>query len=183
MIFPARLLSARSLRTVTTRCATGGGRGSAARGPAVTSRGWKRSKGGIKVTYSEKVEWLKRYRYAVNKVKYLWDVYWDLEKSPQNVTQAFRDTPHSSGVNNSVAEIVERLEDERQRCQCAEADKNAIRAEIEQALETMKSPFEREVLYRHYIGFQTFERIAEQKNKSVAWVKRLHTQGINDLEK
>lgn len=135
------------------------------------------------MTYSEKVEWLKRYRYAVNKVKYLWDVYWDLEKSPQNGTQAFRDTPHSGGVNNPVAEIVERLEDERQRCQSAEVDKNAIRAEIEQALETMASPFEREVLYRHYIGFQTFERIAEQKNKSVSWVKRLHTQGINDLEK
>lgn len=69
------------------------------------------------MTYSEKVEWLKRYRYAVNKVKYLWDVYWDLEKSPQNGTQAFRDTPHRGGVNNPVAEIMERLEDERKRCQ------------------------------------------------------------------
>lgn len=43
---PARLLSARSLRTVTTRCATGGGRGLAAHGPTSISRGWKRSKGG-----------------------------------------------------------------------------------------------------------------------------------------
>ena len=135
------------------------------------------------MTYSEKVEWLKRYRYAVNKVKYLWDVYWDLENSPQSVTQAFSDAPHSGGINNSVAEVVERLEAERQRRQCAESERNAIRAEIEQALEEMQSPFEREVLYCHYIGFQTFERIAEQKNKSVAWVKRLHTQGINSLKK
>ena len=134
------------------------------------------------MTNEEKVEKLKSYQNSWKEIQRLADEIERLNSQAQKITQTLSSAPSGQGKSDRtviVDKIVERKEElqttiERAKRECAE---------IETAIENVKTPIYQRVLKWKYINGATFEEIAVRENYNYRYiVSKIHPEALEELK-
>lgn len=126
----------------------------------------------------EKIQWLSRYRRAVQRQQLL---AMDLEQARGAVlchAPTADGMPRSPGHSDRTGRAAERLMRAETRCAAAAADTHRIRSEVQWSISTVFDPTQRELLRRRYLLGQTLTEISEQMHLEYRWVRRLHRKAV-----
>lgn len=133
-------------------------------------------------TNEEKIKRLKSYQNSWKEIQRLTDEIERLNSQAQKITQTLSSAPSGQGKSDRtviVDKIVERKEElqttiERAKRECAE---------IETAIEKMKTPLYRRVLRWRYINGATFEEIAVYENYTYKYVvSKIHSLALKEIK-
>lgn len=133
-------------------------------------------------TNEEKIKKLKSYQNSWKEIQRLTDEIERLNSQAQKITQTLSSAPSGQGKSDRtviVDKIVERKEElqttiERAKRECAE---------IETAIENVKTPIYQRVLKWKYINGATFEEIAVRENYNYRYiVSKIHPEALEELK-
>ncbi len=133
-------------------------------------------------TNEEKIKKLKSYQNSWKEIQRLADEIERLNSQAQKITQTLSSAPSGQGKSDRtviVDKIVERKEElqttiERAKRECAE---------IETAIENVKTPIYQRVLKWKYINGATFEEIAVRENYNYRYiVSKIHPEALEELK-
>lgn len=134
------------------------------------------------MTNNEKKEWLQRYRECGAEVEITQQEIEELNSRAQKITASLSPTPgggQRADFTLTVDRIIELKEKLDQQVRLALLQ----RAEIEAAIEQVRSPLHRRVLRRRYLNGDTFEKIAVDEDITYNHlVSRIHPQSLDMLE-
>lgn len=133
------------------------------------------------MTYSEKVEWLKRYRYAQRTMRRLLEELQQLQAEATSVSQALSGMPSGGGDGQAIPRAVERIADAESRLVSAYGAALAECSRVKDAIDTVPDPLRRDILTSRYILGQRWERIAADIDRDLRWVLRLHHRAVDEL--
>ena len=133
------------------------------------------------MTYSEKVEWLKRYRYAQRTMRRLLAELQQLQAEATSVSQALSGMPSGGGDGQAIPRAVERIADAESRLVSAYGAALAECSRVKDAIDTVPDPLRRDILTSRYILGQRWERIAADIDRDLRWVLRLHHRAVDEL--
>lgn len=133
------------------------------------------------MTYSEKVEWLKRYRYAQRTMRLCMEELEQLRSEAASVSQALTGMP-GGGDGQAIPRAVERIADAESRLVSAYGAALAERSQVEKVIETEPDPLRRDILIRRYIIGQRWERIAADNNFTLRRVLQIHHKTVEAME-
>ena len=131
------------------------------------------------MNYSEKVEWLSRYRAALKKEKLLRDELQALRERAAGCGKAFDGVPGAASDGQSLPRAVESIIKAQQELECQINVCGAIRREVVAAIETVPDDRDQEILRRRYLLGETFEQISAKMLLEYRWVRRRHKAGVN----
>ena len=131
------------------------------------------------MNYSEKVEWLRRYRAALKKEKLLRDELLALRERAAGCGKAFDGVPGAASDGQSLPRAVESILKAQQELECQINVCGAIRREVVAAIETVPDDRDQEILRRRYLLGETFEQISAKMLLEYRWVRRRHKAGVN----
>lgn len=103
------------------------------------------------MNYSEKVEWLRRYRAALKKEKLLRDELQALRERSIGCGQALNGMPRAASDGQSLPRAVESILKAQQELECQINVCGAIRREVVAAIETVPDNRDQEILRRRYL--------------------------------
>lgn len=103
------------------------------------------------MNYSEKVEWLRRYRAALKKEKLLRDELQALWERSIGCGQALNGMPRAASDGQSLPRAVESILKAQQELECQINVCGAIRREVVAAIETVPDDRDQEILRRRYL--------------------------------
>ena len=103
------------------------------------------------MNYSEKVEWLRRYRAALKKEKLLCDELQALRERSIGCGQALNGMPRAASDGQSLPRAVESILKAKQELECQINVCGAIRREVVAAIETVPDDRDQEILRRRYL--------------------------------
>lgn len=134
------------------------------------------------MTYSEKVEWLKRYRYAQRTMRLCMEELEQLRSEAASVSQALSGMPSGGGDGQAIPRAVERIADAESRLASAYGTALAERSRVKDAIDTVPDPLRRDILTRRYILCQRWERIAADNNFTLRRVMQIHHKTVEAME-
>ena len=103
------------------------------------------------MNYSEKVEWLRRYRAALKKEKLLRDELQALRERSIGCGQTLNGMPRAASDGQSLPRAVESILKAQQELECQINVCGAIRREVVAAIETVPDNRDQEILRRRYL--------------------------------
>lgn len=141
------------------------------------------------MTYQEKVEWLKRYRYLIVKVKYKEKQLVKWQEQAYKMSKPISDMPKSSNTNNPIEEFILAAVDMQREIARDLTRSIELITKIEKSINLAEDEACKQVLTLKYINLLTFEQIAVEMKYSYEQIKRIHKKAIlslkmtpNDLE-
>lgn len=139
-----------------------------------------------KQEYQARVTWLRRYRESVRKQRLLEELLAQRRAEAERVGPLLKPAPGSAGAGGASA--ADRLPRAVERILAAEAELEeqlarceAVRTEVQAAIDTETDGRSRELLSRRYILGQTFGQIAGEMHLHERWVYKLHRESISRL--
>lgn len=133
------------------------------------------------MNYSEKVEWLSRYRAALKKEKLLRDELQALRERAAGCGKAFDGVPGAASDGQSLPRAVESILKAQQELECQINICGAIRREVMAAIGTVQNAKDQDILRRRYLLGHTYEQIAEDVFFDERHVRRRHKAAVQAL--
>lgn len=133
------------------------------------------------MNYSEKVEWLRRYRAALKKEKLLRDELQALRERSIGCGQALNGMPRAASDGQSLPRAVESILKAQQELECQINVCGAIRREVVAAIGTVQNAKDQDILRRRYLLGHTYEQIAEDVFFDERHVRRRHKAAVQAL--
>ena len=136
----------------------------------------------IKELNDEKKEYLKEYIRKTRKIESLEEQkksIIELAKSAKAV--GYDDMPHAH-KETDLSDYMVRLENITERIDELKKELYSILADIEEQIMKMKDGNESKVLHKKYIEFKDWEQIAEEIDKSLRHVYRIHEKALSNFE-
>ena len=133
------------------------------------------------MNYSEKVEWLSRYRAALKKEKLLRDELQALRERAAGCGKAFDGVPGAASDGQSLPRSVESILKAQQELECQINVCGAIRREVVAAIGTVQNAKAQDILRRRYLLGHTYEQIAEDVFFDERHVRRRHKAAVQAL--
>ena len=133
------------------------------------------------MNYSEKVEWLRRYRAALKKEKLLRDELQALRERAAGCGKAFDGVPGTASDGQSLPRAVESILKAQQELECQINVCGAIRREVVAAIGTVQNAKDQDILRRRYLLGHTYEQIAEDVFFDERHVRRRHKAAVQAL--
>lgn len=133
------------------------------------------------MNYSEKVEWLSRYRAALKKEKLLRDELQALRERAAGCGKAFDGVPGAASDGQSLPRAVESILKAQQELECQINVCGAIRREVVAAIGTVQNAKDQDILRRRYLLGHTYEQIAEDVFFDERHVRRRHKAAVQAL--
>lgn len=136
--------------------------------------------------YEAKVAWLRRYRESVRRQRLLEELLAQRRAEAERIGPLLEPAPGGAGAGGASAadklpRAVERILDVEAELTEQLARCEAVRAEVQAAIDAVPDERFRELLTRRYILGQTFRQIAHGMQLEERWVYRLHRHGIVNL--
>lgn len=132
------------------------------------------------LTADQKIQWLSRYRDNEREIARLLNERIRKRSLAERVTQSF-DTIPGGGEGGRIPDAVEALvqidadlDAELQKCR-------AVRLEITDAINRVRAHDLRQLLRFRYLSGYTFERIAEEMERSTKWVGYRHADALEEI--
>lgn len=129
----------------------------------------------------EKIRWLNRAFHARNEAR-AWDKKY---QEDQSIAERIRCGLASSGGGGSSGNATEaaliRLSDTGAERDAFYLELQRIRDEITQAIQQLNDPDERAILVRHFLGYESFDKIAEKMHYGRTTVMRKYKRAIDKL--
>lgn len=134
------------------------------------------------MTYEEKKEWLQRYKVARQlfgfRLQQLKTAKTDAGRTTQNISPI----PGGVGDGQALPRAVERIQEAEQRAAAQARVCDEICEEITAALDALDNLYDRDILYRKYINFQSWNTIQRDTDLSKSAVLAHHRQAIESLQ-
>ena len=134
------------------------------------------------MTYEEKREWLQRYKVARQlfgfRLQQLKTAKTDAGRTTQNISPI----PGGAGDGQALPRAVERIQEADQRAAAQARVCDEICEEITAALDALDNLYDRDILYRKYINFQSWNTIQRDTELSKSAVLAHHRQAIESLQ-
>lgn len=134
------------------------------------------------MTYEEKKEWLQRYKVARQlfgfRLQQLKTAKTDAGRTTQNISPV----PGGHSDGQALPRAVERIQEAEQRAAAQARVCDEICEEITAALDALDNLYDRDILYRKYINFQSWNTIQRDTDLSKSAVLAHHRQAIESLQ-
>lgn len=134
------------------------------------------------MTYEEKKEWLQRYKVARQlfgfRLQQLKTAKTDAGRTTQNISPI----PGGHSDGQALPRAVERIQEAEQRAAAQARVCDEICEEITAALDALDNLYDRDILYRKYINFQSWNTIQRDTDLSKSAVLAHHRQAIESLQ-
>lgn len=134
------------------------------------------------MTYEEKKEWLQRYKVARQlfgfRLQQLETAKTDAGRTTQNISPV----PGGHSDGQALPRAVERIQEAEQRAAAQARVCDEICEEITAALDALDNLYDRDILYRKYINFQSWNTIQRDTDLSKSAVLAHHRQAIESLQ-
>lgn len=134
------------------------------------------------MTYEEKKEWLQRYKAARQlfgfRLQQLETAKTDAGRTTQNISPV----PGGHSDGQALPRAVERIQEAEQRAAAQARVCDEICEEITAALDALDNLYDRDILYRKYINFQSWNTIQRDTDLSKSAVLAHHRQAIESLQ-
>lgn len=134
------------------------------------------------MTYEEKRAWLQRYKVARQlfgfRLQQLKTAKTDAGRTTQNISPV----PGGHSDGQALPRAVERIQEAEQRAAAQARVCDEICEEITAALDALDNLYDRDILYRKYINFQSWNTIQRDTDLSKSAVLAHHRQAIESLQ-
>ena len=134
------------------------------------------------MTYEEKKAWLQRYKVARQlfgfRLQQLKTAKTDAGRTTQNISPV----PGGHSDGQALPRAVERIQEAEQRAAAQARVCDEICEEITAALDALDNLYDRDILYRKYINFQSWNTIQRDTDLSKSAVLAHHRQAIESLQ-
>ena len=129
-------------------------------------------------------EFLRQYRRLKVQIKQLDLDIMELEESYDSISIDYSGMPHGSGIADRTAQLATRMGQLRMQKLQRRAEALEKREEIIKVINCVKDPIQSQLLYDRYILFMTWERIAEDCDRSDKWCRtELHSRALQSVNK
>jgi len=134
------------------------------------------------MNYSEKVEWLRRYRAALKKEKLLRDELLALRERAAGCGKAFDGVPGAASDGQSLPRAVESIIKAQQELECQINVCGAIRREVVAAIETVPDDRDQEILRRRYLLGEKWYQIGMELPMNERGVRKRARRAIEYMQ-
>lgn len=134
------------------------------------------------MNYSEKVEWLSRYRAALKKEKLLRDELQALRERAAGCGKAFDGVPGAASDGQSLPRAVESIIKAQQELECQINVCGAIRREVVAAIETVPDDRDQEILRRRYLLGEKWYQIGMELPMNERGVRKRARRAIEYMQ-
>lgn len=134
------------------------------------------------MNYSEKVEWLRRYRAALKKEKLLRDELQALRERSIGCGQALNGMPRAASDGQSLPRAVESILKAQQELECQINVCGAIRREVVAAIETVPDDRDQEILRRRYLLGEKWYQIGMELPMNERGVRKRARRAIEYMQ-
>lgn len=134
------------------------------------------------MNYSEKVEWLSRYRAALKKEKLLRDELQALRERSIGCGQALNGMPRAASDGQSLPRAVESILKAQQELECQINVCGAIRREVVAAIETVPDDRDQEILRRRYLLGEKWYQIGMELPMNERGVRKRARRAIEYMQ-
>lgn len=134
------------------------------------------------MNYSEKVEWLSRYRAALKKEKLLRDELQALRERAAGCGKAFDGVPGAASDGQSLPRAVESILKAQQELECQINVCGAIRREVVAAIETVPDDRDQEILRRRYLLGEKWYQIGMELPMNERGVRKRARRAIEYMQ-
>ena len=128
--------------------------------------------------YSEKVDWLRRYRQLVKQQELLELELQRVKSDSERVSCLFGGTTFHSADCDRIPRSVELIMEREEKLQANIAALVACQTDIQKAISKVESPILQTILIARYIVGLTSEQTAQRCNISARWERELHRRAI-----
>lgn len=130
----------------------------------------------------EKIKKLKSYQNSWKEIQRLADEIERLNSQAQKITQTLSSAPSGQGKSDRTV-IVDKIVERKEELQTTIEKAKRECAEIETAIENVKTPLYQRVLKWKYINGATFEEIAVRENYNYRYiVSKIHPEALKELK-
>ena len=133
------------------------------------------------MNYSEKVEWLRRYRAALKKEKLLRDELQALRERSIGCGQALNGMPRAASDGQSLPRAVESILKAQQELECQINVCGAIWREVVAAIETVPDDRDQEILRRRYLLGEKWYQIGMELPMNERGVRKRARRAVEKL--
>lgn len=134
------------------------------------------------MNYSEKVEWLRRYRAALKKEKLLRDELQALRERAAGCGKAFDGVPGAASDGQSLPRAVESILKAQQELECQINVCGAIRREVVAAIETVPDDRDQEILRRRYMLGEKWYQIGMELPMNERGVRKRARRAVENMQ-
>lgn len=134
------------------------------------------------MTYEEKRAWLQRYEAARQLFDFRQQQLETAKTDAGRTTQNISPIPGGAGDGQALPRAVERIQEAEQRAAAQARVCDEICEEITAALDALDNLYDRDILYRKYINFQSWNTIQRDTDLSKSAVLAHHRQAIESLQ-
>lgn len=134
------------------------------------------------MTYEEKREWLRRYAIARQLFNFRQQQLKTAKTDAVCTTQNISPVPGGHSDGQALPRAVERIQEAEQRAAAQARVCDEICEEITAALDALDNLYDRDILYRKYINFQSWNTIQRDTELSKSAVLAHHRQAIESLQ-
>jgi len=132
--------------------------------------------------HREKIKYLNQYKFLNaeidRKIKYMEDC----KSKIFNVTGTLSDMPRSGNRSNVIEDGIVSINDIEQTINQDINELLCLRSEIENKINRVKNPMQREILKCRYLDLKKYEQIAVDKNIDLRWLYRLHEKALDVIK-
>lgn len=134
------------------------------------------------MTYEEKRAWLQRYEAARQLFAFRQQQLETAKTDAGRTTQNISPVPGGHSDGQALPRAVERIQEAEQRAAAQARVCDEICEEITAALDALDNLYDRDILYRKYINFQSWNTIQRDTDLSKSAVLAHHRQAIENLQ-
>lgn len=134
------------------------------------------------MTYEEKKAWLQRYEAARQLFDFRQQQLKTAKTDAVSTTQNISPVPGGHSDGQALPRAVERIQEAEQRAAAQARVCDEICEEITAALDALDNLYDRDILYRKYINFQSWNTIQRDTELSKSAVLAHHRQAIESLQ-
>ena len=134
------------------------------------------------MTYEEKRAWLQRYEAARQLFDFRQQQLETAKTDAGRITQNISPVPGGHSDGQALPRAVERIQEAEQRAAAQARVCDEICEEITAALDALDNLYDRDILYRKYINFQSWNTIQRDTDLSKSAVLAHHRQAIESLQ-
>ncbi len=134
------------------------------------------------MTYEEKRAWLQRYEAARQLFDFRQQQLETAKTDAGRTTQNISPVPGGHSDGQALPRAVERIQEAEQRAAAQARVCDEICEEITAALDALDNLYDRDILYRKYINFQSWNTIQRDTDLSKSAVLAHHRQAIESLQ-
>ena len=135
------------------------------------------------MTYKEKLHYLEQYQNAVARQQLLEQEIEQLRTEATRMTAALTGMPGAKGGGQDrIPRAVERIMEAQALLEAQLASCFSSRARVTQAISSVPSEQQQEVLHRRYVMGQSFEQIADDMGFVLRRAYQLHRAGVEQMQ-